>query len=503
MALGPQFVHGRVQVAIGTSEAHDEQVGIVLVAQHLKVGHLDVVHLLLAQARHQVVVLGVGADGTGLVVLFEAAQDVGEALAAGHGPIAHALSVTLIGCPRPAQFLGHVGWLDGGIFLEFGQAEGCRAVGDVGIGEQYDGGHVLECHLRGLVGGIEAVGGREGCHHGHGALAVAAEEHLQEVGLLRLGGQARGGTATLHVEHDEGQLHDDGQVHGLRLQADAGSAGAGHGQCSAERGTQRRGAARDFVFALHGGDAQRLMFRQFVEHVGGRSDGIAAQIELEASLLGSSDEAVGRGLVAGDVHVAPGHLLAGLDAIDVGGRRMGVVTIVVACLYDADISLGDGRFLGELLAQEVEDNLQVATEQPAYQTDGKHVAALEHRLHVHARIGKAFLHHRGQGTGYNAIGVDAHLGDGIVGLELGLLQVLRAKGIGVDDDGGLGLGIAILGLQRCGIHGHQHVALISGRVNHAGTDVHLIAAHSRQRALRGAYVGRIVGEGADTVSNGC
>ena len=56
-----------------------------------------------------------------------------------------------------------------------------------------------------------------------------------------------------------------------------------------------------------------------------------------------------------------------LYAIDVDGRRMGVMTVVVTCLHHTDIVLGNGGFLGELLAQDVGDKVQVAVKKPADQ----------------------------------------------------------------------------------------------------------------------------------------
>ena len=55
---------------------------------------------------------------------------------------------------------------------------------------------------------------------------------------------------------------------------------------------------------------------------------------------------------------------------------MGVVSVVVACLDDLDVGIGQFRLLGELLAQEVEGNIQVAVEEPTHQSQGKHIAAL-------------------------------------------------------------------------------------------------------------------------------
>ena len=107
------------------------------------------------------------------------------------------------------------------------------------------------------------------------------------------------------------------------------------------------------------------MFRQLVEHVGGGSDWIRTEIEFQTGLLGSGDETIGRSLVTGDIHIASGLLFLRLHTIDVDGRRMGVVAIVITCLNHLDVSLGDGGFLGELLFQEISHEVQVAVKKPA------------------------------------------------------------------------------------------------------------------------------------------
>ena len=183
-------------------------------------------------------VLGIGRDGTRLRVLLQTTQNVGEALTTGNSPVAGTILGTHIGSPLALQFLGNVGRIDGIELGDLRQTEGTRAVGNIGIGEQHDRSHVLEGYLTSLVGSIEAVGRTGSSQHRHGALAVTAEECLEQVGLFRLGGQTRGRTATLHVEHHEGQFHDDSEVHGLRLQADARARGRGDGQGTGERSSE-------------------------------------------------------------------------------------------------------------------------------------------------------------------------------------------------------------------------------------------------------------------------
>ena len=165
-------------MTIGRAEANDEQVGIVYVALHLEVWHLDIGNLLLAQARHQVVVLRIRRDGSRLRVFLQSAEDMSEALASRHSPVTGTILCTHIGCPLAFQFLRHVRWIDRVKLGEIRELEGSRAVGHEGIGKQHHRSHVLQGHLTGLIGGIETVCRTGGGHHGHRALAVTSEEHL-------------------------------------------------------------------------------------------------------------------------------------------------------------------------------------------------------------------------------------------------------------------------------------------------------------------------------------
>ena len=152
---------------------------------------------------------------------------------------------------------------------------------------------------------------------------------------------------------------------------------------------------------------------------------------------------------------------------------MGVVAVVIAGLHHLDVILCNGRLLGKLLLQEISHQRQVAVEKPADESEGKHVAALQNGLVVHAGVGQTLLDHRCQRTLDDVVGVDAHLAQIVLTLELCLLQVFRPERVGVDDNRSTGLGIAVLRLQCCGVHGHQHVALVARGVNLACPDVNL------------------------------
>ena len=135
-------------MAISASEAYDEEVSIVFVAEDLKVWHRYLVYLLLSEVSHEVVVLRVSRDGASLVVLLQSAENVLEALSSRHGPVAHAcLLVSHIWCPRALEFLWHVWRVDGWVLCEVGELEGSRTVRHVCVGHEDDRSHVFECHL--------------------------------------------------------------------------------------------------------------------------------------------------------------------------------------------------------------------------------------------------------------------------------------------------------------------------------------------------------------------
>ena len=243
------------------------------------------------------------------------------------------------------------------------------------------------------------------------------------------------------------------------------------------------------------------MLREFVQDVGCGSDRIRTEIELHASLFGSGNQSVGSSLVSRDVHIASLLLGSGFYAVSGWHRGMGVVSIVESCLHHLDVVLCNLRFLGEFLAQEVGDKVEVAVEEPANDTECKHVAALQHRLVVHSAVSQAVLHHRSQRALHHAVRVDAHLAEIVGSLELSLLQVLRTETVCVDDDCSLWLGILVLSLEGGGVHSHQHVALVTRREHTSGTDVHLESRHTCERALRGADICRIVGERRNAITH--
>ena len=64
------FVHSRIQVPVGASETNNQQVGVIGASLYLDIGNGYLGYFLGAQVAHQVVVFGVGGDGTRPTVFF-------------------------------------------------------------------------------------------------------------------------------------------------------------------------------------------------------------------------------------------------------------------------------------------------------------------------------------------------------------------------------------------------------------------------------------------------
>ena len=105
---------------------------------------------------------------------------------------------------------------------------------------------------------------------GERTFAVASVERLIEVGLLGLGGQARGGASALHVDYDQGQLRHHGKSHGLGLEREAGSRSRCHRKAAGERRTYRGADSGDFILRLEGLGPEALVNGELLENTRSR-----------------------------------------------------------------------------------------------------------------------------------------------------------------------------------------------------------------------------------------
>ena len=212
LALGLGHVDRGGAGAVGAAPAEDEQVaGLGPVDRLLGdvVGHQG--DLPLAGVDHVLVVVGVVRHIAGAVLLLQTSDAVLQPDRAGDGPGPGQPFVTLVGQEVLVVFprtrvrdleLRQVG--------DRRDPPRLRPVGDVAVGQQEHRGHEADGDPPSLLRNVEAIAGAAGGDHRHGALAVAAVEGLEQVGLLGLGRQPSGGAAALDIDDDHRQLGHHG-----------------------------------------------------------------------------------------------------------------------------------------------------------------------------------------------------------------------------------------------------------------------------------------------------
>src|SRR5262249_11840486 len=149
----------------------------------------------------------------------------------------------------------------------------------------------------------EAVARRRRRDHGHRRLRVAAEEHHEEVALLRLRGHAGRWARALDVEDDERELEGDAEADRLALEDDTGACGGRDPERASERRAERGSRGGDLVLGLERADAELLVAGELLEDSRRWRDRICAEEDRQAALDARGDQSEREGLVAGDVPV--------------------------------------------------------------------------------------------------------------------------------------------------------------------------------------------------------
>ena len=249
--------------------------------------------LLRPQPHHRVVVVGVVGDGAGDVGLLEPADPVLETSGAGDGPRpGERLGIAAVRLERLAVRLGEAR-RDVRQVAHVGDEPGLGAVRQVGVGEEVDGGAVLERDARCLDRRVEALRRSRRRDDRDGALAVAPEEHHQQVGLLGLRRHPRRGAGALDVEDQERELERDRQPDGLGLEDDARPGRRRDAERAAERGADSGADRGDLVLGLERDDAELLPARKLLEDRRRRRDRVGAEEERQPRELRSGDQPVG------------------------------------------------------------------------------------------------------------------------------------------------------------------------------------------------------------------
>ena len=174
--------------------------------------------------------------------------------------------------------------------------------------------------------------------------------------------------------------------------------------------------------------------------------------------------------------------------------------IVVAVGQGFDVGLGDVGLLGKLGLEHRHGVVERTVEEPADEAEGEHVLATQGGLVVEAILCQSVAHHGGDGGGHDLHLVrESELLDRVVGLEFGLVEVALGEGVRVDDDDGAFAQILDVDLERGGVHGHEHIGLVTGGVDLLCAQMDLKAGDAAECSLRRANFGRVVGKGGNVV----
>ena len=174
------------------------------------------------------------------------------------------------------------------------------------------------------------------------------------------------------------------------------------------------------------------------------------------------------------------------------------MAIVVTALDHEFVGGIHFRLLSKLGLKELQGGLHRTVEEPAHQTQRKHVAALELCFKVHAGVLERLLDHRRNG-GFNDLGPEVQFLIRLIGRVKRLVESGLGEGVDVDNSGTALAQELGVDLEGSGVHCHQHITLVTWRV-HTVTNVNLETRHTAQRTLRGTHLGGIIGESRDAVT---
>ena len=183
---------------------------------------------------------------------------------------------------------------------------------------------------------------------------------------------------------------------------------------------------------------------------------------------------------------------------DVGVDDFQFVGILVAFGKDGLVELNHIGFLGELTLQVGESLVEGFVGHIEDDAECKHVAALVGSLLVSTLFLTDAGGERGDGGLDDGVGVFHLVGEGVL-LVAGLLHSFVGEGVDVDNNGSTFLSPFQIGLEGCGVHGHEDVTLVTRAIDMV-SHMNLITRDTGDGVVRGADFSRIVGESGDVVS---
>ena len=282
--------------AVGAAPPDDQHVRVAVGIVDLELRDVgrDARDLLRAQPRHQVVVLRVVRDVPGAVRLLEPADAMLETRRSRHRPRPRErLLVAQIWQELSLEVrLGRKRRRDIGERRHVRQEPRLGAVCEIRVGEEIHRRPVLERDARSLDRSVEAVRRRLRGDDRNRRLAVAPEEHHQQVGLLGLRRHAGRRACTLDVADEERQLEHDRKADRLGLEHDTRAGGRRHGKRATEGGADRSTRCGDLVLRLERPHAEVLVVRELLEDRARGRDRIRTEEERQARELRRGDQPI-------------------------------------------------------------------------------------------------------------------------------------------------------------------------------------------------------------------
>ena len=295
--LAARIVDRAVDRAERAAPTDDRELARGIAEAHFLVGYGDAVDLALAQVGHALVVVGRIVDIAAQLVLLDPADAVHQAGRPGLDPGPCALLVALVGQEGLDPLIVDRVLLGQELCRErfergrIGHFPRLGGIGDIAIGEQHDGGHILHRDAARLDRHLEGIARAAGGNHRHRCIAIAAIDRLVEIALLGLGRQACGRAAALRVDDHQRQFGHDREAHRLALERNARTRRTGDPEATRIAGTDGGADCGNFVFRLEGGDVEFLEPREMVQDRAGGSDRVAAEEHRQAGQLCARDQA--------------------------------------------------------------------------------------------------------------------------------------------------------------------------------------------------------------------
>ncbi len=460
---GARPINGSTDCTICAPPSEDQQIASLLIPKDLEVGDTvrDASNFVSTEPDHRLVILRIVADLACDVLLLQSTDSMLQTWCPWN-------------CPRPRELFIAIVWVIGlGISSEvyrdvrkicwIGNLPGLGTVGEIAVRENEDRRHVLRRDPRCLDCHPETVAGSLRSNDRNRTFAVATVKGLHQIGLLRLRRKAGARTATLNINDDHRKLRHHREPDRFGLQGDARTARRCECQGATKSRAKRGGHCGNLVLGLERDESELLESRNLVQDLAGGSDRIASQEPLQLCLFRRSNHTDRQRLVPHDVAVAATGELCGRDLVP-DGELLHCLSQVVAGRQRTPVCLGQRALVAKLLLYPFQRRFHWPVVEPIEKAERKEVLATSGLL---GRKTQAF--NRSQSATRDRDGDDLVACERPVLQRVlivpGKLEIATVKCVAVCDDHPSGLESEKVGHQSRGIHRHQHVGRVTGRVN--------------------------------------